>query len=68
MFSTIWSRNYFANSPGRGGSTTSSGRPGTPPWVDQGQPAHLYPRRNPFLFTIRVPEGYSVTKEWVWTS
>src|SRR5687767_11820554 len=26
--------------------------PGGP---DQGQPTHFYPRRNPFLFTIRVP-------------
>ena len=22
----------------------------------QGQPTHFYPRRNPFLFTIRVPK------------
>ena len=29
--------------------------PGGP---DQGQPTHFYPRRNPFLFTIRVPEGF----------
>jgi hypothetical protein len=26
--------------------------PGGP---DQGQPTHFYPRRNPFLFRIRVP-------------
>jgi hypothetical protein len=26
--------------------------PGGP---DQGQPTHFYPRRNPFLFTIKVP-------------
>src|SRR6476661_1524195 len=27
--------------------------PGGP---DQGQPTHFFPRRNPFLFTIRVPK------------
>lgn len=37
--------------------------PGGP---DQGQPTHFYPRRNPFLFTIRVPEDFG-TKELVWT-
>jgi hypothetical protein len=33
---------------------------------DQGQPTHFYPRRNPFLFTIRVPADFG-EKEWVWT-
>src|SRR5262245_50816939 len=33
--------------------------PGGP---DQGQPTHFYPRRNPFLFTIRVPKDLG-TKE-----
>ena len=33
---------------------------------DQGQPTHFYPRRNPFLFTIRVPADFG-DKEWVWT-
>jgi hypothetical protein len=37
--------------------------PGGP---DQGQPTHFYPRRNPFLFTIRVPKGFA-TKELTWT-
>ena len=37
--------------------------PGGP---DQGQPTHLYPRRNPFLFTIRVPRDFG-TKELIWT-
>ena len=27
--------------------------------ADQGQPTHFYPRRNPFLFTISVPEDFS---------
>ena len=37
--------------------------PGGP---DQGQPTHFYPRRNPFLFTVRVPKELG-TKELVWT-
>src|SRR5881397_4055537 len=37
--------------------------PGGP---DQGQPTHFYPRRNPFLFTIRVPKDFG-NKELVWT-
>jgi hypothetical protein len=38
-------------------------QPGGP---DQGQPTHFYPRRNPFLFTIRVPRDFG-TKELTWT-
>jgi hypothetical protein len=37
--------------------------PGGP---DQGQPTHFYPRRNPFLFTVRVPKDFG-KKETVWT-
>lgn len=37
--------------------------PGGP---DQGQPTHFYPRRNPFLFTVRVTKELG-TKELVWT-
>src|SRR5213594_3222176 len=37
--------------------------PGGP---DQGQPTHFYPRRNPFLFTIRVPKDFG-DKDLVWT-
>jgi hypothetical protein len=37
--------------------------PGGP---DQGQPTHFYPRRSPFLFTIRAPKDLG-TKELVWT-
>lgn len=37
--------------------------PGGP---DQGQPTHFYPRRNPFLFSIRVPADFG-KKELVWT-
>jgi hypothetical protein len=37
--------------------------PGGP---DQGQPTHLFPRRNPFLFTITVPKDFG-EKELIWT-
>lgn len=37
--------------------------PGGP---DQGQPTHFYPRRNPFLFSIRVPADFGA-RELVWT-
>jgi len=37
--------------------------PGGP---DQGQPTHFYPRRNPFLFTVRPPKDLG-TKELIWT-
>jgi hypothetical protein len=37
--------------------------PGGP---DQGQPTHFYPRRSPFLFTIKVPKDPG-TKELIWT-
>jgi len=40
--------------------------PGGP---DQGQPTHFYPRRNPFLFTIRLPKDFGDNKnrELIWT-
>ncbi len=34
--------------------------------ADQGQPTHFYPRRNPFLFTVRVSRDFDDT-ELVWT-
>jgi hypothetical protein len=37
--------------------------PGGP---DQGQPTHLYPRRNRFVFKVRVPRDFG-NKELVWT-
>jgi len=37
--------------------------PGGP---DRGQPTHFYPRRNPFLFTIKVPKDLG-DKEIIWT-
>ena len=37
-----------------------------PSVADQGQPTHFFPRRNPFLFTVQVPEGFG-DSEVVWT-
>ena len=37
--------------------------PGGP---DRGQPTHFYPRRNPFLFTVRIPEEFG-NQELIWT-
>ena len=37
--------------------------PGGP---DLGQPTHFYPRRSPFLFTVRVPKDFGA-KELTWT-
>ena len=34
--------------------------------ADQGQPTHFYPRRNPFLFTVQVPNDYG-SRELIWT-
>ena len=34
--------------------------------ADQGQPTHFYPRRNPFLFTFKVPKDFA-NKEIIWT-
>jgi hypothetical protein len=33
---------------------------------DQGQPTHFYPRRNRFVFKVRVPADWG-TKELIWT-
>ena len=37
--------------------------PGGP---DQGQPTHFFPRRNKFVFRVRVPKDFA-DKELVWT-
>src|SRR4030095_501083 len=37
--------------------------PGNP---DMGQPTHFFPRRNPFLFTFKVPKDFG-NKELIWT-
>lgn len=38
--------------------------PGTP---DQGQPTHFLPRRNIFVFRVKVPASFGVKDEMVWT-
>jgi hypothetical protein len=38
--------------------------PGNP---DQGQPTHFFPRRNRFVFKVRVPSGFGDKDELVWT-
>jgi len=38
--------------------------PGTP---DQGQPTHFLPRRNRFIFRVKVPATFSAKDELVWT-
>jgi len=35
--------------------------------VDQGQPTHFLPRRNRFVFKVRVPNGFGEKDELVWT-
>jgi len=35
--------------------------------ADQGQPTHFLPRRNRFVFRVRVPNGFSEKDELVWT-
>jgi hypothetical protein len=34
---------------------------------DQGQPTHFLPRRNRFVFKVRVPAGFSEKDELIWT-
>jgi hypothetical protein len=38
--------------------------PGGP---DQGQPTHFLPRRNRFVFRVRVPADFGDTREMIWT-
>ena len=35
--------------------------------ADQGQPTHFLPRRNRFVFKVRVPNGFGEKDELVWT-
>src|SRR5688500_1157920 len=34
---------------------------------DGGQPTHFFPRRNQFVFAVRVPETFDIDDEVVWT-
>ena len=38
--------------------------PGNP---DQGQPTHFLPRRNRFIFRVKVPAGFTQRDELIWT-
>ena len=35
--------------------------------ADRGQPTHFLPRRNRFVFRVRVPNGFSPKDELIWT-
>ena len=35
--------------------------------ADRGQPTHFLPRRNRFIFRVRVPDGFTEKNELVWT-
>jgi hypothetical protein len=35
--------------------------------ADQGQPTHFLPRRNRFVFRVRVPDGFGEKNELIWT-
>jgi len=35
--------------------------------ADQGQPTHFLPRRNRFIFRVRVPSGFTEKDELIWT-
>ena len=35
--------------------------------ADHGQPTHFLPRRNRFVFRVRVPEGFGDRDEMIWT-
>ena len=51
--------NGFAVTPGRGGA------PGLK--EDQGQPTHFLPRRNRFVFRVKVPATFTEKDELIWT-
>ncbi len=61
----IGSSNYFSLTEA-GGLDDLEVETYDPDLANQGQPTHFYPRRNPFLFTVRVPADFG-DKEWVWT-
>ncbi len=35
--------------------------------ADQGQPTHFLPRRNRFVFRVKVPNGFTEKDELIWT-
>jgi hypothetical protein len=47
------------------GGDRGAGAPGVV--LDQGQPTHFLPRRNRFVFRVRVPGGFTEKDELIWT-
>jgi plastocyanin len=47
------------------GGDRGAGAPGVE--LDQGQPTHFLPRRNRFVFSVRVPDGFGEKNELIWT-
>src|SRR6202007_1838953 len=47
------------------GGNRGAGAPGVK--LDQGQPTHFLPRRNRFVFRVRVPDGFGEKSELIWT-
>jgi len=47
------------------GGDRGTGAPGVA--IDLGQPTHFLPRRNRFVFRVRVPNGFTQKDELVWT-
>jgi hypothetical protein len=47
------------------GGDRGAGAPGV--GFDQGQPTHFLPRRNRFIFKVRVPAGFGEKDELTWT-
>jgi hypothetical protein len=39
----------------------------SPGAADQGQPTHFLPRRNRFVFRVKVPQNFTPTSELIWT-
>lgn len=39
----------------------------TPGEADQGQPTHFLPRRNRFVFRVRIPDDFGDNDEMIWT-
>jgi hypothetical protein len=39
----------------------------SPGGADQGQPTHFLPRRNRFVFRVKVPNGFTEKDELIWT-
>jgi len=48
-----------------GAGDRGAGAPGVA--IDQGQPTHFLPRRNRFVFRVRVPNGFAEKDELIWS-